>query len=134
MAKRNTAVEVDLESIKQASLKTLQEIKLKYNLKGELRLSIGTTIENWKKLDYKPFERPCINSDSVINFIYHVKSPYTKKSKDGLHTLNTSSKSFARINKIFNSFQKENIKTYGLLWESVSGRKVDKGWVFEIIK
>jgi len=129
-AKTNTAIETSLSEIKEIDLESLKSFVLKHNLEGDIRLTIGTSIGDWRKLGYKPFEYPCLSNDNVLNFIQHVKSPYGKKTKEDITELTMSNENFEKIQEYLKTY--ENVDAYGLIWEAVSGRSTDKGWVFKI--
>jgi len=129
-ARSNPAILTNLDEIKTIARADLEKLELKYQLKGQLKLTIGTDIGSWKKLDYAPFERPCVNDDKVISFIHHIKAPFSQKTKDGISFLNINGNGLEMINKAMKTYK--GVPVYGLVWEAVSGRKVDKGWVFKL--
>ena len=130
MKQANTAVEIDLNEAKSLSISKIKALTLNYPLKGKLNLAIGTDTASWETLGYELVEQPCIDSDEVLNFIYYVKSPYSKKSKDGLISLNMSNNTFNNLQAYLEEYS--DIPVYGLLWESVPGREVDIGWAIKI--
>lgn len=129
-ARSNTAIETNIQEISSININELKELNLKYSLEGEIKFTIGTDIASWKKLGYKPFETPCINNDQVLNFTNHISAPYSKKTKDGITNLTMNEDNIKKVQKYMADYK--DVPVYGLVWEAVSGRKVDKGWVFKI--
>tara|TARA_Y100000310_G_C20655170_1_gene801618 strand:+ start:738 stop:1214 length:477 start_codon:yes stop_codon:yes gene_type:complete len=99
-ARKNTAIETSLSEVKQIDLESLKSFVLKHSLEGDLRLTLGTSIGDWKKLGYKPFEYPCLSDDNVLNFTQHVKSPYGKKTKEDITELTMSNENFEKFRNI----------------------------------
>ncbi len=130
LARHNAAIETNLSEVKNVNVNELKELALKYKLEGEVRFTIGTSVGEWRKLGYTPFEYPCLNNDNVLNFIHHVNTPYRKKSKDDITDLKMNEDSFNHLQGYLKTYK--NAPVYGLLWEAVPGRAVDKGWVFKI--
>jgi hypothetical protein len=129
-ARRNAAILANLSEVKSINIDDLMTFTLKYPITGNVMFSIGTDIASWKKMGYSPFGEPCNNNDDILNFIHHINLPFSKKSKDGLTLLEMNKKAFEQTKEYLNEYK--DVSIYGLVWEAVAGRKVDKGWVFTI--
>lgn len=137
LAGRNTAVRADPSKVIEISVEEFKDLKLNYDIAGELKLFFGgAEISHYKKKGWKPFESPCNSDDNVINFLLPVKTPFETVRTSELSSFSFQEQTIDWLSKLASGELEHDLyeggSLYVLIFDAVSGRKTDKGWVFKV--
>ena len=113
--------------------------KIVGKIKGDIKFNIGTTEDSWiNKWDGQVVLMKGKRSDStdMDNWVAHplsFKYPFLIQninSDVSLYKFKDSTKSIILGKKGINFYAKRNMPLAIFIWESVQGRRIDRGWVF----